>query len=98
MAYRYRFAEPCKDDLDELAKHEHRLMVRLVYTAIPRILHDPQTVGDRKTGNLRNCYGFTISASGAAYRLLYVIEADVVVFFALGRHDVVYKNAAKRIP
>jgi len=97
MAYRYVFTPQCKDDLDDLTKRQHPLLMRIVVEVIPRILQDPHTVSERKSGQLKDCYGFVLSASGAALRLVYTIRGDTVAFLAVGRHDTVYKDAEKRI-
>lgn len=65
---------------------------------IPAILADLRGVGDPKVGALRGCYGFTLSrGAGAAYRLVYTIREDAVVFIAVGEHDAAYRDAGRRI-
>lgn len=97
MAYRYVFTPQCKDDLDTLTKRQHPLLMRIVTEVIPRILQNPQAIGERKSGPLKDCYGFTLSASGAAHRLIYTIKDDTVVFLAAGPHDAAYRDATRRI-
>jgi mRNA-degrading endonuclease RelE of RelBE toxin-antitoxin system len=71
--------------------------MRIVADVIPRIVQDPRTVGERKSGPLKDCYGFTLSGSGAAYRLIYTVRDEVVIFIAVGPHDAAYRDATKRI-
>jgi len=97
MAYRYVFTPQCKDDLDDLTRRQHPLLMRIVVEVIPRILQDPHAVSERKSGKLKDCYGFVLSAAGAGLRLVYTIRGDTVAFIAVGRHDLVYKVAAQRI-
>jgi mRNA-degrading endonuclease RelE of RelBE toxin-antitoxin system len=35
--------------------------------------------------------------TGAAYRLVYTIRDDVVVFIAVGEHDAAYRDAERRM-
>jgi addiction module RelE/StbE family toxin len=97
MAYRYVFDPACVRDLDKLTRRQHDLLLRLVVEHIPLILQSPQGAGEKKSGNLKDCYGYNLSTSGAAYRLIYTLRDDVVVFLAVGPHDVAYRDAGRRV-
>ncbi len=98
MAYRYVFVAACARDVEDLArKRQHAMIVRLLVADLPKILLDPQGAGAPKSGPLRGCYGFTLTrGAGAAYRLVYTIREDVVVFIALGEHAAAYRDAERR--
>jgi mRNA-degrading endonuclease RelE of RelBE toxin-antitoxin system len=96
MAYRYAFTPACVRDLDDLTRRDHRLLMRMVAEVIPAILADPQGAGEKKSGSLRECYGFRLTTSGAALRLVYTLLDDVVIFIAVGPHDQAYRDAARR--
>jgi mRNA-degrading endonuclease RelE of RelBE toxin-antitoxin system len=98
MAYRYIFTSACARDVDDLArKRQHALIVRLLVAHIPAILADPQGAGEPKSGPLRGFFGFALTrGTGAAYRLVYRLREDVVIFYALGEHDAAYRDAERR--
>ena len=99
MAYRYVFTPACIRDVEDLTrKRQHTLLVAMLVAHIPAILADPQGTGEPKRGALRGCYGFTLTRSGgAAYRLIYTLRDDVVVFLAIGEHDAAYRDAERRV-
>jgi len=99
MAYRYIFTPACIRDVEDLAqRRQHRLIVAMLVAHIPTILPDPQGAGEPKRGALRGCYSFTLMrGAGAAYRLVYTIRNDVVVFIAVGEHDAAYRDAERRV-
>ncbi len=75
-----------------------RLLIRLLVAHIPAILADPRGAGEAKAGPLRSLYGFALArGTGAAYRLVYAIRDDVVIFYAVGEHDDAYRDAARRL-
>jgi mRNA-degrading endonuclease RelE of RelBE toxin-antitoxin system len=97
MAYRYAFAPACARDLDALTRRQHGLLLRLVVEHIPAILENPQGAGEKKSGPLKDCYGFVLTISGAALRLVYTLHNDVVIFLAVGPHDTAYRDATRRV-
>jgi mRNA-degrading endonuclease RelE of RelBE toxin-antitoxin system len=98
MAYRYIFTPACIRDVEDLAqRRQHRLIIAMLVNHIPTILADPHGAGEPKRGALRGYFGFTLSrGAGAAYRLVYTIEGEVVIFRALGEHDAAYRDAERR--
>ena len=97
MAYRYAFAPACARDLGNLTRRDHRLLMRVVVDVIPAILRNPQGAGEKKSGDLKECYGYSLTTSGAAYRLVYTLEGEVVIFLSVGPHDAAYRDAARRL-
>jgi len=99
MAYRYVFTSASIRDVEDLARKRHQAMIIAMLVAhIPAILADPHGTGEPKRGSLRGCYGFTLTrGAGAAYRLIYTIRDEVVVFLATGEHDAAYRAAERRI-
>ena len=99
MSYRYIFTSACARDVEDLArKRQHALIIGLLVATIPAILLDPQGKGDPKSGPLRGFYGFNLTrGAGAAYRLVYTVREDVVIFYAVGEHDAAYRDAERRM-
>jgi mRNA-degrading endonuclease RelE of RelBE toxin-antitoxin system len=96
MAFRYEFIEAAARDLFKLTRHNQPLLHTLATEHIPAILKDPVAIGDRKTGDLANVWAYAFRVKGVAYRLVYEVEEDVVVFIAIGTHDVAYQRARRR--
>lgn len=96
MAYRYEFISSAATDLFKLTRRNHPLLVALVTTHIPAILQDPFGAGDPKKGDLAGLRAYGFKDDNVAYRLVYTIEADVVIFVAVGPHDAAYERAGRR--
>jgi mRNA-degrading endonuclease RelE of RelBE toxin-antitoxin system len=63
---------------------------------IPAILRDPLKAGEQKKGDLAHVRAYNLRAHGNAYRIVYTIEGDVVVFVAIGLHHQAYERASRR--
>ncbi|MGH2350156.1 MAG: type II toxin-antitoxin system RelE family toxin [Chloroflexota bacterium] len=96
MAYRYEFIEAAAKDLFKLTRHNQPLLHAIATTHIPAILRDPYASGEPKKGNLAHVRAYDLTVRGTAYRLIYQIEGEVVVFIAIGPHDQAYARAARR--
>lgn len=96
MAYRYEFIEAAAKDLFKLTRHNQPLLHVIATIHIPAILRDPYGAGDPKKGDLAHIRAYDLPVRGAAYRLLYAIEDDVVVVIAIGPHDAAYERARRR--
>lgn len=98
MAYRYAFSSACVRDVEDLArKRQYPMLIRLLVADLPVILADPHGAGEPKSGRLRGFYGFTLTrGAGAAYRLVYTLREDVVIFYAIGEHDAAYRDTERR--
>ena len=95
MAYRYEFTQSCAKDLYKLSRHRD-LLTALITTHMPAILADPHGAGEKKKGDLADVRARNINVKGVAYRLIYRIEEDTVLFVALGPHDAAYARASRR--
>lgn len=96
MAYRYEFLEAAAKDLFKLTRHNQPLLHAIVTTHIPAILRDPFAAGEPKKGDLAHVRAYGLTIKGVAYRLVYAIEDDAVVFVAVGPHDAAYARARRR--
>ena len=96
MAYRYEFLEAAAKDLFKLTHHNQPLLHAIVTVHIPSILRDPYAAGDPKKGDLANLRAYDLTVRSVAYRLIYAVENEVVVFVAIGTHDVAYERARRR--
>lgn len=96
MAYRYEFLEAAARDLFKLTRHNQRLLHTIATTHIPAILRDPYAAGEPKKGDLAHVRAYDLSVKGVAYRILYEIAGDIVVFIAIGTHDMAYDRARRR--
>lgn len=96
MAYRYEFIPSAARDLHKLTRRNHPFLLAIVLTHIPAILEDPYETGAPKKGDLAGLRAYNIRLQDVAYRLVYAIEGDVVVFVAVGPHDTAYKRAGRR--
>ncbi len=95
MAYRYDFTQACAKDLVKLSRNRD-LLVGIVTQHIPTILENPHEAGEKKKGDLADVRARDIKIKGGAYRLIYKIEGDVILFVALGPHDAAYARAGRR--
>src|ERR687887_959945 len=96
MAYRYEFLEAAARDLFKLTRHNQPLLHAIATVHIPAILRDPYRAGVPKKGDLAHVRAYDLTVKGVAYRLVYSIEGEVVVFVAIGPHDVAYARARRR--
>ncbi len=95
MGYRYEFAQACAKDLFKLRKN-YDLLHSMITEHIPAILKVPYEAGEKKKGDLADVRARDIKIKGVAYRLIYKIEGDVILFVALGPHDAAYARASRR--
>ena len=96
MAFRYEFLEAAAKDLFKLTRHDQPLLHSIATVHIPAILRDPFAAGEAKKGDLAHVRAYNVRVKGVAYRLLYAIEGDAVVFVAIGPHDDAYARARRR--
>ena len=96
MAYRYEIIPSAAKDLLKLTRRNHPMLLALVTAHIPTILEDPYKAGEAKKGDLAGLRAYNFRMSNVAYRLVYQIEGDVVVFIAIGPHDAAYERAGRR--
>jgi mRNA-degrading endonuclease RelE of RelBE toxin-antitoxin system len=96
MAHRYEFTPSCAKDLFKLTRRNHPLLHELVTEHIPAILQDPYKAGEPKKGDLAGVRAYDLTRQGVAYRLVYTIEGEVVLFIAIGPHDTAYARARHR--
>lgn len=96
MAFRFEFDEAAARDLRQLTKRNQPLLIALVTAHIPALLRDPHGAGEKKQGDLAHVRAYNSKVNNVAYRLVYTIEGDVVVFVAIGTHDAAYARAARR--
>ena len=96
MAYRYEFLPAAARDLFKLTRHNQPLLVEIATTHIPLILRDPPAAGEPKKGDLAHVRAYDLRVRGMAYRLVYSVQGDVVIFVAIGPHDVAYHRARRR--
>lgn len=96
MAFRYEFIEAAAKDLFKLTRRNHALLHAIATEHIPRVLADPYGVGEQKRGKLADVRAYNIKADNVAYRLVYRVQADVVLFIAIGPHDEAYARAERR--
>ena len=96
MAHRYEFEQPAAKDLFKLTRHNPRLINEIVTEHIPAILRDPYNAGEQKRGELKGVWGYNLQSGGTAYRMLYTIQGDLVVFLAIGPHDEAYARGKRR--
>ena len=96
MAYRYEFIEAAAKDLFKLTRHNQPLLHAIATEHIPAILRDPFAAGEPKKGDLEHVRAYDLTVKGVAYRLIYQVEGDVVVFIAIGPHDAAYDRARRR--
>ncbi len=95
MAYRYELIPSCAKDLFKLRKN-YDLLHSITAEHIPAILKDPYEAGEKKKGDLADVRARDIKVKGVAYRLIYKIEGEVILFVALGPHDAAYARAGRR--
>ncbi len=95
MAYRYDFTQACAKDLVKLSRNRD-LLVSIITEHVPAILASPYEAGEKKKGDLADVRARAIRIKGVAYRLIYKIEDDVILFVALGPHDAAYARAGRR--
>lgn len=96
MAYRYEFLEAAARDLFKLTRHNQPLLHAVATVHVPAILRDPFAAGEPKKGDLAHVRAYDLSLKGVAYRLIYQIEGDLVLFIAIGTHDEAYRRASRR--
>lgn len=96
MAYRYEFLDAAAKDLFKLTRHNQPLLHAITTVHIPEILQAPLKAGEPKKGDLAHVRAYNLRAKGVAYRLVYMLEDDVVVFIAIGPHDEAYAHAKRR--
>ncbi len=96
MAHRYEFSSACRRDLRQLTRRNQPLLLAIVVEHTPAILRDPQGAGEKKQGDLGHVRAYALRMDSVAYRLVYSIEDDVVIFVAVGPHDAAYAAAARR--
>ncbi len=96
MAHRYEFLEAAAKDLFKLTRHQHPLLHAIVTVHIPTILRDPYAAGEAKKGDLAHVRAYDLTVKGVAYRVIYTIEDEAVVFVAIGPHDAAYARARRR--
>ena len=96
MAFRYEVDPACARDLRQLTKRNQPLLLDIAVGHFPAVLRDPFSAGEQKRGALSRVRAYNITRNTVAYRLIYQIEGDVVVFIALGPHDTAYARARHR--
>ncbi|MGI8550243.1 MAG: type II toxin-antitoxin system RelE family toxin [Dehalococcoidia bacterium] len=96
MAYRYEFIPSAAKDLLKLTRRNQPLLHALVTVHIPAILRDPYAAGEPKKGSLAGVRAFDLRQGNVAYRLVYKVETDLVIFIAIGPHDAAYARASRR--
>ncbi len=96
MAYRYEFREAAAKDLFKLTRHNQPLLHAIVTVHIPAILRDPYAAGESKKGDLAHVRAYDLTMKSVAYRLVYTIDGEIVVFVAIGPHDAAYARARRR--
>ena len=97
MAFRYEVDPACGRDLRQLTKRNQPLLLDITVEHIPAILRDPHGAGEQKRGPLSRVRAYNVMRGRVAYRLIYQIEDDVVVFIAVGPHDAAYASATRRV-
>ncbi len=95
MAYRYDFLEAAAKDLFKLTRHNQPLLHAIATQHIPAILRDPFAAGEPKKGDLAHVRAYDLTVRGVAYRLIYEIDDDTVLFIAIGPHDAAYDRARR---
>jgi mRNA-degrading endonuclease RelE of RelBE toxin-antitoxin system len=96
VAFRYEFLEAAAKDLFKLTRHDQPLLHAIATVHIPAILRDPFAAGEAKKGDLAHVRAYNLRVKGVAYRLVYSIEGEIVVFVAIGAHDEAYARARRR--
>lgn len=96
MAFRYEFLAAAARDLFQLTRHDVPLLHAIATEPIPAILKDPYAAGRPKKGDLAHVRAYDLRVKGVAYRLVYTVEDDVVVFISIGPHDTAYARARRR--
>jgi mRNA-degrading endonuclease RelE of RelBE toxin-antitoxin system len=96
MAFRYEFIEAAAKDLFKLTRHNQPLLHAIATEHIPAILRDPFAAGEPKKGDLARVRAYDLTVKGVAYRLIYQLEGDAVLFIAIGTHDAAYNRARRR--
>lgn len=96
MAHRHEFLEAAAKDLYKLTRHNQPLLHAIAARHIPTILRDPMAAGEPKKGDLAHVRAYDLTVKGVAYRLIYLVEGDVVLFIAVGAHDAAYDRARRR--
>ena len=96
MVFRYEFFEATAKDLFKLTRHDQPLLHAIATVHIPTILRDPYAAGEAKKGDLAHVRAYNLRVKGVAYRLVYTVEGDTVVFIAAGPHDEAYARARRR--
>ena len=96
MAHRYEFIAAAARDLHKLTQRNHPLLMALVLTHIPAIIDDPYKAGAPKKGDLAGLRAYDLQLRNVAYRLIFAVEEDTVVFVAIGPHATAYERAGRR--
>lgn len=96
MAHRYEFLDAAAKDLLKMTRHNQPLLHEIATTHIPDILQNPLMAGEPKKGDLAKVRAYDFRVKGVAYRLIYQIEGEVVIFVAIGPHDTAYQRARRR--
>jgi len=96
VAFRYEFLEAAAKDLFKLTGHNQPLLHAIATVHIPAILRDPFAASEAKKGDLAHVRAYNLRVKGVAYRLVYSIEGETVVFLAIGPHDEAYARARRR--
>jgi mRNA-degrading endonuclease RelE of RelBE toxin-antitoxin system len=96
MAFRFEFDEAAARDLRKLTRRDQPLLLSIVTGHIPAILRDPHGAGEKKKGDLAHVRAYNLKVNNVAYRLIYTIDDDVVLFVAIGVRDEAYARAAWR--
>lgn len=96
MAFRFEFDEAAARDLRTLTRRDQPLLLSIVTEHIPAILRDPHRAGEKKKGELAHVRAYNLKVNNVAYRLVYTITGDVILFVAIGVHDEAYARAARR--
>ena len=96
MAFRYEFLEAAAKDLFKLTRHDQPLLHAIATEHIPATFSDPSAAGEPKKGDLAHVRAYNLRFKGVAYRLVYTVQGESVVFVAIGPHDEAYARARRR--
>jgi mRNA-degrading endonuclease RelE of RelBE toxin-antitoxin system len=96
VVHRYEFTPSAAYDLHKLTRRNQPLLRAIVLTHIPTALLNPYEAGAQKNGDLAGLHACNIRLQDVAYRLVYAIEEQLVVFVAIGRHDRAYPRVSRR--
>ena len=59
-------------------------------------MQDPHGAGEKKRGDVAHVRAYNLKVDNVAYRLVYTIDGDVVLFVAIGVHNDAYARASRR--